>query len=114
MNKTFINYSPNIYLFNIHKFKTESEIDKEFQIRLKEVNDFANIKNLLFFGKNYKIVENEEKSRKIKDDNNIIVDKSIKVGNNSSIGYTIETTESGNNNNIQIPKSFTDNGLKEK
>ena len=119
INKTFVNYNPNIHLSNIHKLReTEPETDKEYQIRLKEVNDFANIKNPLFFGKNYKIVENEEKSKEIKDDNNILEDKSIIAGNNSSIGYTIATAESENNNNSQIPKSqysrMADNGFGKK
>ena len=103
---------------NIHKLReTEPETDKEYQIRLKEVNDFANTKNPLFFGKNYKIVENEEKSKEVKDDNNILEDKSIIAGNNSSIGYTVATAESENNNNSQIPKSQysrKDNGFGKK
>ena len=119
INKTFVNYNPNIHLSNIHKLReTEPETDKEYQIRLKEVNDFANIKNPLFFGKNYKIVENEEKSKEVKDDKNILEDKSIIAGNNSSIGYTVATAESENNNNSQIPKShysrIADNGFGKK
>jgi hypothetical protein len=105
-------------LSNIHKLReTDPEADKEYQIRLKEVNDFANIKNPLFFGKNYKIVENEEKSKEVKDDN-ILEDKSIIAGNNSSIGYTVATAESENNNNSQIPRNqysrMTDNGIGKK
>ena len=118
INKTFVNYDPNVHLSNIHKLRaTEPETDKEYQIRLKEVNDFANIKNPLFFGKNYKIVENEEKPKEVKDDN-ILEDKSIIVGNNSSIGYTVATAESENNNNSQIPKNqysrMSDNGFGKK
>ena len=106
INKAFVNYNPNIHLSNIHKLRqTEPETDKEYQLRLKEINENTNFRNPLFFGRNYKIVENDNKSKENKEDNRN-EDKSIMAGNNSSIGLTVATAESENNNNsIQIQHS---------
>ena len=106
INKAFVNYNPNIHLSNIHKLRqTEPETDKEYQLRLKEINENTNFRNPLFFGRNYKIVEDANKSKENKEDNRN-EDKSIMAGNNSSIGLTVATAESENNNNsIQIQHS---------
>jgi len=105
INKAFVNYNPNIHLSNIHKLREiDPETDKEYQLRKKEINEFTDFRNPLFFGKTYKIVENEDKSKEIKDENKLEENKSILAGNNSSIGYTVATAESENNNLSQIPQ----------
>ena len=105
INKAFVNYNPNIHLSNIHKLReTEPETDKEYQLRLKEVNDFTNIKNSYIFGSNYKKEEKLSKS-KSKEDNKL-EEKSNIGGNNNSIGYTVVTAESENNSQIQQPSQI--------
>ena len=100
INKAFVNYNPNIHLSNIHKLReTEPETDKEYQLRLKEVNDFTNIKSGYIFGKNYKKEAKLNKS-KTKEDKSF-EEKSIIEKNNNSIGYTAVTAESENNSQIQ-------------
>ena len=104
INKTFVNYNPNIHLSNIHKLrKTEPETDKEYQTRVKEINELSNFRNPLFFGRNYKIVKNLDTNESRED--NKLEDKSIMAGNNSSIGYTVETAVTENNNNSKIQYS---------
>ena len=103
INKAFVNYNPNIHLSNIHKLREiDPETDKEYQLRKKEINELTDFKNPLFFGKSYKIAENEDKSKEIKDENKLEENKSILAGNNSSIGYIVATAESDNNLS-QIP-----------
>ena len=100
INKAFVNYNPNIHLSNIHKLReTEPETDKEYQLRVKEVNDFTNIKNSYIFGNNYKKEEKLSKSKNKED--NKLEEKSNIGGNNNSIGYTVATAESENNSQIQ-------------
>ena len=100
INKVFVNYNPNIHLTNIHKLKeNDPETDKEYQMRVKEVNDLSHIRNSYLFGNNYKKPEKLNKSKTIKEDNKL-EEKSNIGGNNSSIGYTIATAESENNSQI--------------
>ena len=96
INKTFVNYNPNIHLSNIHKLReTKPETEKEYQSRKAEIDELTDINNYLFgknFLKNYKI--NIESSKQEKKNNN--------AGSNNSKVFTMPTSETDNNNNNQI------------
>lgn len=96
INKTFVNYNPNIHLSNIHKLReTKPETEKEYQSRKAEIDELTDINNYLFgknFLKNYKI--NIESSKQEKKNNN--------AGNNNSKVFTMPTSETDNSNNNQI------------
>ena len=100
INKAFVNYNPNIHLSNIHKLReTEPETDKEYQIRLKEVDEFTNNINPYFYGRKNKKVVKLNKSKESNEDN---FEEKSNIGiNNNSIGYTVATAESENNSQIQ-------------
>lgn len=96
INKTFVNYNPNIHLSNIHKLReTKPETEKEYQSLKAEIDELTDINNYLFgknFLKNYKI--NIESSKQEKKNNN--------AGSNNSKVFTMPTSETDNNNNNQI------------
>lgn len=96
INKTFVNYNPNIHLSNIHKLReTKPETEKEYQSRKAEIDELTDINNYLFgknFLKNYKI--NIESSKQEKKNNN--------AGSNNSKVFTMPTSETDNSNNNQI------------
>ena len=96
INKTFVNYNPNIHLSNIHKLReTKPETEKEYQSLKAEIDELTDINNYLFgknFLKNYKI--NIESSKQEKKNNN--------VGSNNSKVFTMPTSETDNSNNNQI------------
>ena len=96
INKTFVNYNPNIHLSNIHKLReTKPETEKEYQSLKAEINELTDINNYLFgknFLKNYKI--NIESSKQEKKNNN--------AGSNNSKVFTMPTSETDNSNNNQI------------
>ena len=100
INKAFVNYNPNLHLSNIHKLReTEPETDKEYQIRLKEVDEFTNNINPYFYGRKNKKVVKLNKSKESNEDN---FEEKSNIGiNNNSIGYTVATAESENNSQIQ-------------
>ena len=96
INKTFVNYNPNIHLSNIHKLReTKPETEKEYQSLKAEIDELTDINNYLFgknFLKNYKI--NIESSKQEKKNNN--------AGSNNSKVFTMPTSETDNSNNNQI------------
>ena len=96
INKTFVNYNPNIHLSNIHKLReTKPETEKEYQSRKAEIDELTDINNYLLgknFLKNYKI--NIENNKQEKKNNN--------AGSNNSKVFTMPTSETDNNNNNQI------------
>ena len=96
INKTFVNYNPNIHLSNIHKLReTKPETEKEYQSLKAEIDELTDINNYLFgknFLKNYKI--NIESKKKKKKNNN--------AGSNNSKVFTMPTSETDNSNNNQI------------
>ena len=96
INKTFVNYNPNIHLSNIHKLReTKPETEKEYQSRKAEIDELTDINNYLFgknFLKTYKI--NIESSKQEKKNNN--------AGSNNSKVFTMPTSETDNSNNNQI------------
>ena len=96
INKTFVNYNPNIHLSNIHKLReTKPETEKEYQSLKAEIDELTDINNYLFgknFLKNYKI--NIESSKQKKKNNN--------AGSNNSKVFTMPTSETDNSNNNQI------------
>ena len=96
INKTFVNYNPNIHLSNIHKLReTKPETEKEYQSLKAEIDELIDINNYLFgknFLKNYKI--NIESSKQEKKNNN--------AGSNNSKVFTMPTSETDNSNNNQI------------
>jgi hypothetical protein len=96
INKTFVNYNPNIHLSNIHKLReTKPETEKEYQSLKAEIDELTDINNYLFgknFLKNYKI--NIESSKQEKKNNN--------SGSNNSKVFTMPTSETDNSNNNQI------------
>ena len=96
INKTFVNYNPNIHLSNIHKLReTKPETEKEYQSLKAEIDELTDINNYLFgknFLKNYKI--NIESSKQEKKNNN--------AGSNNSKVFTMSTSETDNSNNNQI------------
>ena len=96
INKTFVNYNPNIHLSNIHKLReAKPETEKEYQSLKAEIDELTDINNYLFgknFLKNYKI--NIESSKQEKKNNN--------AGSNNSKVFTMPTSETDNSNNNQI------------
>jgi len=96
INKTFVNYNPNIHLSNIHKLReTKPETEKEYQSLKAEIDELTDINNYMFgknFLKNYKI--NIESSKQEKKNNN--------AGSNNSKVFTMPTSETDNSNNNQI------------
>ena len=96
INKTFVNYNPNIHLSNIHKLReTKPETEKEYQSRKAEIDELTDINNYLLgknFLKNYKI--NIENNKQEKKNNN--------AGSNNSKVFTMPTSETDNSNNNQI------------
>lgn len=96
INKTFVNYNPNIHLSNIHKLReTKPETEKEYQSLKAEIDELTDINNYLLgknFLKNYKI--NIENNKQEKKNNN--------AGSNNSKVFTMPTSETDNNNNNQI------------
>ena len=96
INKTFVNYNPNIHLSNIHKLReTKPETEKEYQSLKAEIDELTDINNYLFgknFLKNYKI--NIESSKQEKKNNN--------ARRNNSKVFTMPTSETDNSNNNQI------------
>ena len=103
INKAFVNYNPNIHLSSIHKLKeNDPETEKEYQQKLKEVNDITKIKNSYLFGNDYKNEQKLDKSNEIKEEINA-EDKSNILGNNNSIGYSVGTAETDNPSIMRHP-----------
>ena len=96
INKTFVNYNPNVHLSNMHKLReTKPETEKEYQARKAEIDELTDINNYMFgkgFLKNYKINNKDNNRQDIK--NNLGGN-----GNDNTKGYTLQTAESDTNNN---------------